>query len=96
MSESLNIIRTGSEPTNQGSIGFDLGDGVTEWIVPDTMAEYVESIRYDPRRWKIVALDDSLASISATWDDVLHDSALRTRLSGASAILPAKSRVMIP
>jgi len=26
MSESLNIIRTGSEPTNQGSIGFDLGD----------------------------------------------------------------------
>ena len=96
MSESLNIIRTGSEPTNQGSIGFDLGDGVTEWIVPDTMAEYVESIRYDPRRWKIVALDDTVTAIAKTWRDVLRDATLRARLNNSTADAPTRARVITP
>jgi len=96
VSESLDIIRTGSEPTNRGRIGFDLGDGVTEWVAPDAMAEYIASIQHDPRRWKVVALDDTVTAISKTWRDVLRDEVLRTRLNGSTAEAPTRARVVIP
>lgn len=94
MSEPLNIIRIASH--SRGRIGFDLGDGVTDWITPDGMAAYMESCRTDPRKWKIVALDEAVRLAGATWADVLTNERLRTRLDGSTADPPVNARVAVP